>query len=224
MARDFAMSKVNEFKGRTKQEILQIFESFEQNDPQPQTELIYSTHFSFLIAVMLSAQATDKSVNKVMGPHLRDLESPGAILAYDEQHLADLIKSINFYKTKAHRIYEMSQTISTEFSGKVPLTLDELIQLPGVGGKTARVVLNVLAGTGDIGVDTHVFRISRRLGLSNSTTKEKLNEDLYKVIPSNFWNRVNHWFVLHGRYICSARVPKCDKCHIRKLCHWRDSK
>ncbi|MDR1207959.1 MAG: endonuclease III [Holosporales bacterium] len=206
---------------RSDQEILQIFESFEQNDSQPQTELIYSTNFSFLVAVMLSAQATDKSVNKVMGPHLRDLESPNAILAHDEQYLANLIKSINFYKTKAHNIYEMSQIISNDISGEVPLAFDSLIKLPGVGGKTARVVLNVLADTGDIGVDTHVFRISHRLGLSDAATKEKLNEDLYKVVPQNFWNRVNHWFVLHGRYICSARAPKCDQCHIRNLCHWK---
>ncbi|MDR0631277.1 MAG: endonuclease III [Holosporales bacterium] len=202
----------------------QIFEFFEKHDPRPQTELIYSTNFSFLVAVMLSAQATDKSVNKIMAQNLKALENPDAILAHDEQHLADLIKSINYYKTKARHIYEMSKMLIDDFSGEVPLVFDDLLKLHGVGSKTARVVLNVLAGTSDIGVDTHVFRVSRRLGLSRADTPEELNEDLYEIIPQNFWNRVNHWLVLHGRYVCSAQAPKCEKCHVRNLCPWHNAK
>jgi endonuclease-3 len=198
-------------------EVQQIFEAFEHADPCPRTELIYSTPFSFLVAVVLSAQATDKSVNKIMAEHLSELEYPNTIT--DELHLTDIIKSINFYKTKARHICAIAKILREKFDGAVPLTFDELIRLPGIGTKTAHVILNVLAGTGDIGVDTHVFRTSHRLGLSSASTPEQLNLDLYKIIPQHFWGRVNHWLVLHGRYTCTSKSPKCDKCTVRHLCH-----
>ncbi|MDR1907845.1 MAG: endonuclease III [Holosporales bacterium] len=203
---------------RSVQEIEQIFEKFEEHEPNPKSELIYSTPFSFIVAVMLSAQATDKSVNKIMVAHLHELDSPEKILDNGIIRLTELIKSINIYKNKARYIYESAKIIIERFGGVVPLRFEDLTQLSGVGIKTANVVLNVLAGTGDIAVDTHVFRVSRRLGLSDADTPTQLNADLYSIVPQRFWNRVNHWLVLHGRYVCTAKRPKCGDCIVRHLC------
>jgi endonuclease-3 len=195
-----------------------IFEEFKRKNPSPQTELIYTTQFSFVIAVILSAQATDKSVNKVMEIILNQVDSPQKIVKLGESAFADLIKSINIYRNKAHRIFEIAQIIIDKHNSNVPLDFDSLIKLPGIGNKTANVILNVLTGARRIAVDTHVFRVSHRLGLSQSKTPDALEADLYEVIPEEFWVYVNMWLVLHGRYICVARKPKCDQCSVRKYC------
>jgi endonuclease-3 len=199
----------------------QIFTILEQQNPEPKSELIYSTPFSFFVAVILSAQATDKSVNKIMEVHLSKLDDPSKILELGESQLAELVKSINIYRNKSHYIYESAKVIQSRHAGVIPLVFEALVQLPGVGVKTANVLLNVLAGTGDIAVDTHVFRVARRLGLSDASTPTGLNADLYAVVPERFWNRVNHWLVLHGRYVCTARSPRCCKCAIGAQCPWR---
>ncbi|MDR2464051.1 MAG: endonuclease III [Holosporales bacterium] len=195
-----------------------IFEEFRRNNPLPQTELLYSTQFSLVVAVVLSAQATDKSVNKVMEIILHRVDSPQKIVELGEHAFAELIKSINIYRNKARRIFEMAQIIIDKYNGAVPLDFDTLVKLPGIGNKTANVILNVLTGARRIAVDTHVLRVSHRLGLSISKTPNALEADLYVVVPEEFWEYANFWLVLHGRYICLARNPKCDKCVILKYC------
>lgn len=198
--------------------IIKIFEEFEKENPRPRTELIYTTPFSLVVAVVLSAQATDQSVNKIMEIILPKIDTPQKVVDLGEQNLADLIKSINIYRHKAHYIFQTALILIQKFQAKVPLQREELIQLPGVGQKTANVILNVLTNASHIAVDTHVFRVSHRLGFSEAKTPSALETDLYAIIPQRFWNRTNHWLVLHGRYICKARKPLCEQCRIKKYC------
>ncbi len=219
------LSDASEEEGGTllkeKDRVEAIFHRFETMDPDPQTELFFTTDFSLLMAVILSAQATDSSVNTVMKRIISRVDTPQKVIALGEKNLAEEIRSLNIYRNKARYIHQTAQKLVSEFDGKVPLCKEDLVKLPGVGPKTANVVLNVLQGAARIAVDTHVFRVSRRLGLSKATTPTALEEDLYKVVPEQYWSRTNHWFVLHGRYICRARSPLCGSCDFHDLCPWK---
>lgn len=198
--------------------ITKIFKKLEAYDPQPQTALDYTTPFSLLVSVILSAQAPDRSVNRIMSDLRPFVDTPQKVVALGEEALAKRIQSINFYRNKARHIVGTAQCLLTTFQGQVPHTRDALLQLPGVGPKTANVILNVLLGADRIAVDTHVFRLSHRLGLSKGTTPNAVEEDLYRVIPQPFWGRLNHWFTQYGRTICLARRPKCSECFLAPYC------
>lgn len=198
--------------------IREIFQRFEVREPRPQSELIYTTDFSLLVSVILSAQATDASVNAVMKTLRPLIDSPQKVVKLGEEALAHALRSLNIYRHKAHYVFATAQKLLQDFGGNVPHNPEELITLPGVGRKTANVVLNVLHGAQNIAVDTHVFRVSHRLQLSAGTTPTAVEQDLYRVVPKEYWARANHWLVLHGRFVCKARKPHCEQCFIKDLC------
>ena len=198
--------------------IIQIFERFKQANPVPQTELLAPNDFTLLVSVVLSAQATDKSVNKATAPLYQVADSPEKILELGEEGLISYIKSIGLFRSKARHVMELSQILVRDFGSKIPRTREELQKLPGVGRKTANVILNVVYGEPTMPVDTHLLRISPRIGLSNGTTPETVEQDLIRVIPSEYMQHAHHWLILHGRYICTARNPQCSDCPIADLC------
>ena len=198
--------------------IIQIFERFKAANPAPQTELLAPNDFTLLVSVVLSAQATDKSVNKATAPLYQVADSPEKILELGEEGLISYIKSIGLFRSKARHVMELSQILVRDFGGKIPRTREDLQKLPGVGRKTANVILNVVYGEPTMPVDTHLLRISPRMGLSNGTTPETVEQDLIRVIPSEYMQHAHHWLILHGRYICTARSPQCDNCPIADLC------
>ena len=198
--------------------IIQIFERFKQANPAPQTELLAPNDFTLLVSVVLSAQATDKSVNKATAPLYQVADSPEKILELGEEGLISYIKSIGLFRSKARHVMELSQILVRDFGGKIPRTREDLQKLPGVGRKTANVILNVVYGEPTMPVDTHLLRISPRRGLSNGTTPEAVEQDLIRVIPAEYMQHAHHWLILHGRYICTARNPQCTDCPIADLC------
>ena len=198
--------------------IIQIFERFKKANPAPQTELLAPNDFTLLVSVVLSAQATDKSVNKATAPLYQVADSPEKILKLGEEGLISYIKSIGLFRSKARHVMELSQILVRDFGGKIPRTREDLQKLPGVGRKTANVILNVVYGEPTMPVDTHLLRISPRMGLSNGTTPEAVEQDLIRVIPAEYMQHAHHWLILHGRYICTARNPQCDNCPIADLC------
>jgi endonuclease-3 len=198
-----------------------IFERFAQASPQPKTELIYQTPFELLVAVMLSAQATDKMVNKITSHLFKVANTPEAILNLGEDKLKDYICSINYYPTKAKHIIKTCEKLVCEHQGQVPSTRVDLEALPGIGRKTANIILNIIFGAPEIAVDTHIFRVCNRTGLSPGKTPKAVEENLLKVVPSPYLHDAHHWLVLHGRYICKARQPLCQNCLIRDLCQWQ---
>ena len=198
--------------------IIQIFERFKQANPAPQTELLAPNDFTLLVSVVLSAQATDKSVNKATAPLYQVADSPEKILELGEEGLISYIKSIGLFRSKARHVMELSQILVRDFGGKIPRTREDLQKLPGVGRKTANVILNVVYGEPTMPVDTHLLRISPRMGLSNGTTPEAVEQDLIRVIPAEYMQHAHHWLILHGRYICTARNPQCENCPIADLC------
>lgn len=210
------VSKIKELK------IKQIFNRFKLSNPNPTTELNYSNEFELLIAVILSAQATDKMVNKVTKELFLIANTPEQMLKLNEDNLRQLIKSIGLFRTKASNIIKTCEILVNKFNSKVPVTLENLISLPGVGRKTANVILNTLCGQPTIAVDTHVFRVANRLGLVNAKTPLAAELELVKIIPKEFLLNAHHWLVLHGRYICTASKPKCDNCLIADLCKFKD--
>lgn len=198
--------------------IIQIFDRFKQANPAPQTELLAPNDFTLLVSVVLSAQATDKSVNKATAPLYQVADSPEKILELGEEGLISYIKSIGLFRSKARHVMELSQILVRDFGGKIPRTREDLQKLPGVGRKTANVILNVVYGEPTMPVDTHLLRISPRMGLSNGTTPEAVEQDLIRVIPAEYMQHAHHWLILHGRYICTARNPQCTDCPIADLC------
>ena len=198
--------------------IIQIFERFKAANPAPQTELLAPNDFTLLVSVVLSAQATDKSVNKATAPLYQVADSPEKILELGEEGLISYIKSIGLFRSKARHVMELSQILVRDFGGKIPRTREDLQKLPGVGRKTANVILNVVYGEPTMPVDTHLLRISPRMGLSNGTTPETVEQDLIQVIPAEYMQHAHHWLILHGRYICTARNPQCENCPIADLC------
>lgn len=207
-------SKIKELK------IKQIFNRFKLSNPNPTTELNYSNEFELLIAVILSAQATDKMVNKVTKELFLIANTPRKMLNLNEDNLRQLIKSIGLFRTKASNIIKTCAILVNKFNSKVPVTLENLISLPGVGRKTANVILNTLCGQPTIAVDTHVFRVANRLGLVKAKTPLASELELLTIIPKEFLLNAHHWLVLHGRYICTAIKPKCHDCLFADLCEY----
>jgi len=200
----------------------QIFARFQKDNPNPTTELIFNSEFELLIAVILSAQATDVGVNKITTVLFKVANTPKAILKLGLEQLTEHVKSINYYKTKAKNIFKTCQLLVDEHNSKVPHTREELEALCGVGRKTANVILNTLFGHSTVAVDTHIFRVSNRTGLAPGKNPREVEEKLVKYTPKEYLNDAHHWLVLHGRYICVARKPKCPECLINDLCDFKD--
>jgi endonuclease III len=198
-----------------------IFERLRAANPEPRTELHYQSPFELLVAVMLSAQATDKSVNKATVSLFRAANSPAAILALGVDGLSAYIKSIGLYNSKAKNIIAACRLLLERHGGTVPASREELERLPGVGRKTANVVLNTAFGEATMAVDTHIFRVANRTGLAPGKTVREVEEKLLKFTPPEFLKDAHHWLILHGRYVCKARVPACPSCLIVDLCEYR---
>lgn len=199
----------------------EIFERFRAWNPHPTTELEYRTPFELLIAVILSAQATDRSVNLATRRLFPKANTPEAMLALGEEGLIPYIRSIGLYPTKAKHIIATSRILVEQYGGQVPATREALEKLPGVGRKTANVVLNTAFGQPTIAVDTHIFRVANRTGLAPGKTPLEVERGLLKFVPDEFKHDAHHWLILHGRYVCTARKPKCPECLIRDLCEYR---
>ncbi|MBY0268846.1 MAG: endonuclease III [Burkholderiales bacterium] len=200
---------------------LAIFERFRSANPEPRGELEYASPFELLVAVILSAQATDKSVNRATGPLYRKANTPQAILKLGVPGLEQYIKSIGLYRTKAKNIIATCAILLEKHGGRVPRDRAALEELPGVGRKTANVVLNIAYGEPTIAVDTHIFRISNRTGLAPGKDVTAVEQKLLKVTPAEFKLHAHHWLILHGRYVCIARKPRCGACLINDLCEYR---
>ncbi len=200
--------------------INKIFKIFAENNPAPTTELIYGSDFELLIAVILSAQATDISVNKATEHLFKVAATPQRILDLGLVGLKKYIKTIGLYNSKADNIIKACKIIIENFAGQVPRTRAELESLPGVGRKTANVVLNTAFGEHTIAVDTHIFRVANRVGLAHGDTPLAVELQLEQVIPKKYLKDAHHWLILHGRYICKARKPLCSECAIFDLCEY----
>ena len=198
----------------------EIFERFRTANPKPTTELHYSTPFELLIAVLLSAQATDVGVNKATAKLFPVANTPQGLLDLGLEGLMKYIKSIGLYQTKSKHIIQTCQILLTKHHGEVPQTREELEALPGVGRKTANVILNTAFGQPVMAVDTHIFRVSNRTGLARGKTVREVEDKLMKNIPKEFLMDAHHWLILHGRYTCKALKPQCQTCLINDLCEY----
>jgi endonuclease III len=198
-----------------------IFERFRAADPHPKSELEHQSPFELLVAVVLSAQATDKGVNKATAKLFPKARTPAAIMKLGVDGLIPYVQSIGLFRNKAKNIVALAEILVREHGGKVPANREALEKLPGVGRKTANVVLNVAFGEPTIAVDTHIFRVANRTGLAPGKTPEVVEQKLLKFVPDEFKPHAHHWLVLHGRYVCIARKPKCPTCLIRDLCEFR---
>jgi endonuclease III len=198
-----------------------IFARLRAANPQPRTELVYATAFELLVAVILSAQATDKGVNKATAELFRAANTPAAVLALGVKGLSRYIKSIGLYNTKAENIIAMSRLLLERHAGEVPRIREALEELPGVGRKTANVILNTAFGEATIAVDTHIFRVANRTGIAPGKTVREVEEKLLKFVPPEYRLDAHHWLILHGRYVCKARRPDCPGCIIADLCEYR---
>lgn len=204
------------------EKIFEIFSKLREAAPSPETELEYTNPYTLLVAVVLSAQSTDKGVNKATRELFEKVSTPKEMLELGEEELKGHIKTIGLYNNKAKNIIAFSQMLQDEYEGKVPDTREELVKLPGVGRKSANVILNIAFGQPVIAVDTHIFRVANRTGLVSEKTPEKVELSLEKIIPDEFLQHAHHWLILHGRYTCTARKPKCSGCTISNLCEWPD--
>lgn len=200
----------------------EIFSRLKKANPKPTTELVYKTPFELLVAVVLSAQATDKSVNIATKILFQKANTPEKILALGETGLQEFIKSIGLYKTKTKNILATCRLLIQHHDSSVPQTREELEGLPGVGHKTANVILNTAFGEPTIAVDTHIFRLSNRTGLAIGKNVSEVELKLLKFVPKEFHQDAHHWLILHGRYICKARKPECTKCIIEDLCDFKE--
>lgn len=202
----------------SKEQVISLFERFKNENPAPATELIAPNNYTLLVSVVLSAQATDKSVNKATESLYKKVDTPQKMLELGEEGLIEYIKSIGLYRAKAKNVIGLSKILIEKFDSKLPRTREDLMSLPGVGRKTANVILNVVYGEKTMPVDTHLLRISPRIGLSFGTTPESIEKDLIKIIPDEYMQHAHHWLILHGRYVCTARNPKCSECLIKDIC------
>jgi endonuclease-3 len=200
---------------------IELFKRLKAANPKPSTELDYGTPFELLVAVILSAQATDKSVNIATRALYKVANTPQAILNLGIAGLSRYIKTIGLYNSKAKHIIETCRTLIEKHEGKVPSSRDALEELPGVGRKTANVILNTAFGEPTIAVDTHIFRIANRLGLAPGKNVREVEDGLMKVVPQEYMRDAHHWLILHGRYICKARKPNCEQCILVDLCAYR---
>lgn len=204
----------------TPAEIHEVFSRFRKANPEPKGELEHVNPFTLLVAVVLSAQATDAGVNKATRALFEVADTPQKMLDLGEERLREYIKTIGLYRTKAKNVIGLSAKLLSEFGGEVPRTRAEIESLPGAGRKTANVVLNMAFGEHTMAVDTHVFRVGNRTGLAPGKTPLEVELGLEKVIPSEFMLHAHHWLILHGRYTCLARKPRCEVCLINDLCRW----
>ena len=199
-------------------QIAEVFRRFSKADPNPEGELVYLNPYTLLVAVALSAQATDVSVNRATGPLFKLADTPAKMLALGEEKLITHIRAIGLYRTKARNVMALSKILIDKYGGEVPRERTALEELPGVGRKTANVVLKIAFGEPTIAVDTHIFRLGNRTGLAPGKTPLEVELKLEKVVPQEFKRHAHHWLILHGRYICKARKPECPRCLISDLC------
>jgi endonuclease-3 len=204
----------------TAAEVREAFSRFRKANPEPKGELEHLNPYTLLVAVVLSAQATDAGVNKATRALFEVADTPQKMLALGEEKLRDYIKTIGLYRTKAKNVIALSEKLIAEFGGEVPRTRAAIESLPGAGRKTANVVLNMAFGEQTIAVDTHVFRVSNRTGLAPGNTPLEVELGLEKIVPADFKLHAHHWLILHGRYTCLARKPRCEVCLINDLCRW----
>lgn len=209
------MSKI---KLLTESQITQVFERFRLNNPEPKTELIAPNPYCLLVSVVLSAQATDKSVNAACAPLYEKVRTPEQMLELGEEKLISYIKSIGLYRAKARHVMGLSKRLVQDFNSTLPSTREELESLPGVGRKTANVILNVVFKQPTMPVDTHLLRICPKIGLAEGNNPLQVEKSLLERIPSLYMEHAHHWLILHGRYVCTARNPKCEECIISDLC------
>lgn len=202
----------------TQDEIREIFRRFSIQRPEPKGELEHVNPFTLVVAVALSAQATDAGVNKATRALFAVADTPEKMLALGEDRVRDYIKTIGLFRNKAKNVIALSRKLVDEFGGAVPRTREELVTLPGVGRKTANVVLSMAFGQATIAVDTHIFRIANRICLAPGKTPDEVEARLMKIIPDDYLYHAHHWLILHGRYVCKARKPECERCVIADIC------
>ena len=206
----------------TRDETFEFFRRLAEDNPSPETELESGNVYQLLVAVVLSAQATDVGVNKATRALFREVGTPQQMIALGEEGLKQHIKTIGLFNAKAKNVIALSEKLVAEHGGEVPADRDALVTLPGVGRKTANVVMNCAFGAETFAVDTHVFRVSNRTGLARGKTPEQVEARLDKRVPQPFRRHAHHWLILHGRYTCKARLPECWHCPVVDLCAWRN--
>ncbi|HSI39369.1 MAG TPA: endonuclease III [Xanthobacteraceae bacterium] len=204
------------------EEVIEAFTRFERAEPEPKGELEHADPFTLLVAVVLSAQATDAGVNKATRGLFAAAPTPQAMVALGEEGVAAHIRTLGLYRGKAKNVVELSRLLLAGHGGAVPNDREALEALPGVGRKTANVVLNMAFGAPTIAVDTHLFRVANRTGLAPGRTPTEVEDGLLRTIPDRFKRHAHHWLILHGRYVCKARAPECPRCLIADLCRWPD--
>ncbi|MBT6442717.1 MAG: endonuclease III [Alphaproteobacteria bacterium] len=204
-----------------KANVAEFFRRLEENDPEPTTELQYANAYELLVAVVLSAQATDVGVNRATSTLYKAANTPDAMIRLGEKELKSHIKTIGLFNSKAKNVMALSHILVDRHAGEVPQTREALEALPGVGRKTANVVLNTLFGEPTIAVDTHIFRLGNRTGLAPGKTPRLVEDGLLKVIPDQYKLHAHHWLILHGRYVCKARKPDCPACRVADLCRFK---
>lgn len=202
----------------TEAEIREIFRRFSIQRPEPKGELEHVNPYTLVVAVALSAQATDVGVNKATKELFKVADTPQKMLALGEEKLGDYIRTIGLWRNKAKNVIALSRKLIDDFGGEVPQTREELVSLPGVGRKTANVVLSMAFGQATMAVDTHIFRIGNRMGLAPGKTPDEVEDMLMRVIPEDYLYHAHHWLILHGRYCCKARKPECEACVIADIC------
>ncbi len=202
--------------------VKKFFKILRDKNPEPKSELEYTNDYTLLVAVALSAQATDIGVNKATKNLFKIVDTPEKMIRLGLDGLKEHIKTIGLFNTKAKNVIALSDILIRDHGGKIPRTRDELVKLPGVGRKTANVVLNVAYGEHTMAVDTHIFRVSNRTGLAPGKTPEAVEEKLMKAVPKEFALHAHHWLILHGRYICKARTPLCAECPVYDLCDYKE--
>ena len=206
----------------TPAEVEEIFRRFSVQRPEPKGELEHRNAFTLLVAVVLSAQATDAGVNKATRALFAVADTPQKMVALGEEKVGEYIRTIGLWRGKAKNVIALSQALIRDHGGEVPDDRDLLVKLPGVGRKTANVVLNVAFGQPTMAVDTHIFRLGNRLGLAPGKTPEEVEEGLVRIIPEKYMRHAHHWLILHGRYVCKARRPECERCVIADICKWAE--
>ena len=206
----------------TRDETFEFFRRLAEDNPSPETELEFGNVYQLLVAVVLSAQATDVGVNTATRALFREVGTPQQMIALGEEGLKQHIKTIGLFNAKAKNVIALSEKLVAEHGGEVPADRDALVTLPGVGRKTANVVMNCAFGAETFAVDTHVFRVSNRTGLARGKTPEQVEARLDKRVPQPFRRHAHHWLILHGRYTCKARLPECWRCPVVDLCAWRN--
>ncbi len=224
MARPAARPKAKGPQPWSPAEVEEAFRRFKAVRPEPKGELEYVNPYTLLVAVVLSAQATDAGVNKATRGLFAAADTPEKMLALGEPRVRDMIKTIGLYRNKAKNVIALSERLITEHGGEVPRTREALEALPGVGRKTANVVLNIAFGEHTIAVDTHLFRVGNRTGLAPGKTPLEVELELLRVVPGHYMRHAHHWLILHGRYVCKARLPDCPTCVINDLCRWPEKR